>query len=169
MNLRIGAVALFAAASLTACASTTNGSVQPPKTSPNTAANSSTSQSNAASPTPTDSAPTDSAPTGSADGTAAYCAKLSGLSAQLGDLGSDTSDPTKAFDNAITYLNGLKDGAPANVAAALDDMTNLMQNAKKAYSDPAHIDTSVIAGLGTKLGTDAQIIGEYLATHCSGS
>ncbi|MEO6886406.1 MAG: hypothetical protein ABI232_09010 [Jatrophihabitantaceae bacterium] len=168
MNLRTGAVVLLAVAGLTACSSSTSGSVQPPKNTPNTATNSPTSQAvDTGSAAPTDTV-NSAGPTGAVGGASAYCAKLNGLSSQLGGLNSNPSDPTQAFDKAITYLNGLKDGAPADVSAALGDMVTLLQGAKQAYADPTHVDPTALANLGTKLSTDSQVIAGYIAKNCAG-
>lgn len=92
--------------------------------------------------------------------------KLSGLSGSVS--GGDFGALKAAIDEEISAYQGLASGAPSDVKPAIDDIVSVLQSAETALADPAHPDIAKLQGLSTKLPTDVQKLGTYVAGNCSG-
>jgi hypothetical protein len=168
MNFRVAAVAVAALVGLTACSASTNGSGQNLRTPGGT---STAARIDSGGPSANNPASATMSPAaGTTD--AAYCAKLARFGSRVGELSGGVSDPAKLpalIDQEIAFFNGLKQGAPDEVSAALNDLISVMDTAKKGLADPSHLDPTAVAGLGAKLSQDGRTIATYLAKHCTGS
>lgn len=178
MRIRLvaaAALAGLAVAGLTACGGSGGGSstaptsaaASQPAVAATTPAGNSAPATSAAAAAPTAAGTANAAASG-AD--AAFCAKLVTASDKLSGLAPDMSDPAKlkdALGEVTEYYEELSDSAPAAVKPAIDDLLTAMKAAEKAFSDPSNVDTSALAGLGSKLATDAQTLGTYISTNCT--
>lgn len=107
---------------------------------------------------------------GGGGGGGAFCGKLKAAQLKLASL-SETSDPSnlsKVIDQQIAAFKDLKDGAPAKVSAAIDDLIQVLNSAKAAFADPSHPDVSKLQGLSQKLPADSETIASYVASNCAG-
>jgi hypothetical protein len=76
------------------------------------------------------------------------------------------SGGTKAVDTLLGELDALKDGAPADVKAALTEMHDAFRKAQDVMDDPTQANTAELADLGPKLSEDSQKITAYIVAKC---
>ncbi|MCW2856815.1 MAG: hypothetical protein JWR52_2430 [Marmoricola sp.] len=99
------------------------------------------------------------------------CAKYVHTSQQISQATSKMFTGTVAdFTTAMNVLKAefaaLKDGAPSDVKAALDDMTSAMTDIGKIRANPSSADQSHLQTLAQKMPLDGQKIAAYIATKC---
>lgn len=117
--------------------------------------------------TPTASTPTVSVPVGASFD----CAKYVHTSQQISEATAKMFSGSVAdFNTAMNALDaefaGLKDGAPSDVKAALDDMTSVLRDIGNIRAHPTTADQSHLQSLATKLPTDGAKIAAYITTKC---
>ena len=145
--------ALVAAAGLSACSSSGGSGT----TTSNTAAGSTSAGTTASTPASTG--------TGGA-ANPALCAKLQAAGTQLGGINNSATDPTKGYQEvlrAIVLLKTVKEGAPANVQKAVDELVQALQ----AATAGGKLDITKLATFGTQLAQDGQTITQYIASACT--
>jgi anion-transporting ArsA/GET3 family ATPase len=74
---------------------------------------------------------------------------------------------TEAIDTLVGELDALKDGAPKDVKAALDEMGDAFRKAQEVMKDPTQASTAELADLGPKLSEDSQKITAYIVAKCT--
>jgi len=77
------------------------------------------------------------------------------------------SGSTEAIDSLVSELDALKEGAPADVKAALTEMGEAFEKARRVMQDPTTGDVSELAELGPQLSADSQKITAYIVSKCS--
>jgi hypothetical protein len=77
-----------------------------------------------------------------------------------------TGGGAEAVASLRSELDGLKDGAPADVKAALTELGDAFEQAQQTMADPANADTSALADLGPKLSKDSQKVTAYIVSKC---
>ena len=97
----------------------------------------------------------------------AYCLKLVQSQSKLDQLSNALtgSDPKAGIETLVNELKLLKDGAPSQVSAALDDMIATFQSAEDAITNPA-ANQGKLEQIGTKLEADGKVVTDYLASAC---
>lgn len=135
------------------------------------AACSSSKKSPSATTTPAAAGGTTAATTTSGGGgggkNSAYCLKLVQSQSKLDQLSNALtgSDPKAGIETLVNELKVLKDGAPSQVSAALDDMIATFQSAEDAITNPA-ANQGKLEQIGTKLDADGKVVTDYLASAC---
>lgn len=102
---------------------------------------------------------------------AGMCARLVEAAAALQALAPKFSDPASlgpALATEVTLLTQLRQGAPAEVAPAIDDLIVLVKAAEKTFADPAHPDVAALESLAATMPADAAKIKAYVLTSCPG-
>jgi ABC-type Fe3+-hydroxamate transport system substrate-binding protein len=72
----------------------------------------------------------------------------------------------EAIDTLVTELDGLKEGAPADVKAALTELTSAFEDAKVVLENPTPENKAKLADLAPKLSADGQKITAYITSKC---
>jgi hypothetical protein len=78
----------------------------------------------------------------------------------------DGSGDTAVIDDLVTELDGLKEGAPADIQAALDDMASAFRDAAEILADPTPEHQAQLAELGPQLAEAGQKITAYFTAKC---
>jgi hypothetical protein len=78
----------------------------------------------------------------------------------------DGSGGAGALDDLVAELDALKDDAPDDVDAALDDMADAFRDAAAILENPNPDNQAELADLGEKLSEDSQKITEYITSQC---
>jgi hypothetical protein len=153
MRIRIVAVGVCAIAALAACSSSssTPGSGSTGTSTPVTGSSTSTGSQ-------------------SGGGGAAFCQQLEATSKKLSGLSSNISNPAQLGNKLgpiVTQLQQLQNGAPPQVAPALQDLVTAMQSASKAASggNIQQIEKQM-QQLAPKLTKDFQNLETYVANNC---
>jgi hypothetical protein len=73
---------------------------------------------------------------------------------------------TEAITSLRHELDALKEGAPADVKAAIAEMDDAFGKAQQLMQDPTRADTAELAALGPKLSADSQKITAYVVSKC---
>jgi hypothetical protein len=79
---------------------------------------------------------------------------------------SGTGGGAEAVASLRSELDGLKDGSPTDVKAALTELGDAFEQARQIMADPANADTSALADLGPKLSKDSQKVTAYIVSKC---
>lgn len=100
------------------------------------------------------------------------CAKYAQTSAQISaaaaKMFTGTAADFAAATNLLkTELAGLKDGAPSDVKAAIDDLTSALVDIGKIRANPTTADQAHLQALAGKLPADGQKISAYVAATCN--
>jgi hypothetical protein len=82
------------------------------------------------------------------------------------EIYSGTGDGAEAIASLRSELDGLQDGAPADVKAALTELGDALEKAQQIMADPENADTSELADLGPKLSEDSQKVTAYIVSKC---
>ncbi len=72
----------------------------------------------------------------------------------------------EALASLRSELDGLKDGAPADVKAALTELGDAFEKAQQIMQDPANADPTELADLAPKLSQDSQKVTAYIVSRC---
>lgn len=167
MKVRLGAAALLAFLTLSACSSSTggkgspfNGATSPSNTSPGTTSQQTDTGSNT---------PPGTTSTGSGATPSQFCTKLEQAQTKLGDISSSMSDPAKAKDvlnEEAAVFTDLAKSAPADIAPAINDLARVIADAAKYVQNPGSGSTGALQDLSTKLPQDVQKLTTYIAANC---
>lgn len=76
------------------------------------------------------------------------------------------SGGAEAIDELVRELNGLRQGAPKEVQAALTEMVAAFKDAKVVMDNPTPENKGRLAELGPKLSEDGQKITAYIKSEC---
>jgi hypothetical protein len=147
-------IALFAAGSLAACSSSST----PSNTSSNT----------------TSTASTPAATTSAAGGgsNAAFCMDARQVPAKVSALAAAISNPASVgqlLQADAQVLNALKANAPTDVAAAINDLANLLTQAEAALSNPSAASASSLSALAVHAEPDLTKLATWVASNCAGA
>ncbi len=71
-----------------------------------------------------------------------------------------------AIDDLVAELNGLKEGAPPDIQAALTDMVAAFRDAAELLANPTRDNMAELAELAPKLATDGQKITAFFTSQC---
>jgi hypothetical protein len=91
--------------------------------------------------------------------------KIVDAQAQLYGQGAG-SDPDAAIDDLLTELEGLKEGAPADIQDALTGLGDGFRRAADLLDDPSQDQTALLE-LATELSEDGQAVTTYIAKQCA--
>jgi hypothetical protein len=97
------------------------------------------------------------------------CTQFSDTAKKITDAQAEIyggSGGTEAMDTLLGELDALKDGAPADVKAALTEMGDAFRKAQEIMKDPTQANTAELADLGPKLSADSQKITAYIVSKC---
>lgn len=100
------------------------------------------------------------------------CSKFADTAKRITDAEQKIYTGTGSVDAATEVaalkaeLNTLKDGAPGEVKAALDDLAGAFDKVVEIMKNPTSSARSELAALTPKLSTDGQKIAAYVATKC---
>ena len=99
-----------------------------------------------------------------------FCAKLSAAGQRIQQaqvkLYTSSGGDSAAVNALVTELDGLKDGAPAAIKAALGDLASAFQDAQTLLAHPSSADSTQLATIGSKLASDARQISSYVTSKC---
>ncbi|MFL6022285.1 MAG: hypothetical protein ACJ72O_03025 [Marmoricola sp.] len=83
------------------------------------------------------------------------------------ELFSGSHGDTKALDDLKASMDGLKDGAPSNVRAAVDELNQAFDKVQEIMSQPTSEAQQELAEMAPKLSTDGQTITAYIVSQCT--
>jgi len=103
------------------------------------------------------------------DHTTVDCAEFAETAKKIADAQADVyaGGGRGAVDALVAELDELKDGAPADVQAALDDLADAFGQAAQIMTDPTDENKAELAALGPKLSEDGRTITAYIVSKCS--
>lgn len=108
--------------------------------------------------------------TDSGSGASPYCAKLIRASERLTSAQSDLygggTGSRAALRKIVAELNGLRDGAPSQIKAALTDMASAFESAERLVQDPASAASAQLAEVAKRLSGDGKKISAYATSKC---
>jgi hypothetical protein len=101
-----------------------------------------------------------------------FCARLQAAEEKLDSFDDsvgdgDLSQAGKAIAADIAVFQELAQGAPAEVKPALTDIVQVLKGAQGALSNPGSQNASAFQDLATKLPSDLNAMGNYMANNCS--
>jgi hypothetical protein len=82
------------------------------------------------------------------------------------ELYAGSGGSTEALDSLKAEMNALKDGAPDDVKAAIDELNEAFEKVQQAIADPSSADQSDLAAMGPKLSADGLKITTYIVSQC---
>ncbi|MCW2787380.1 MAG: hypothetical protein JWP74_3897 [Marmoricola sp.] len=118
-----------------------------------------------------DSTPT-SGTTSVPGGSSLDCAKFANTAEQMSAAAqkafTGSADSLTAGLKALdAEFNALKQGAPADVKSAIDDLTSAFSQIAKIRANPTAANASNLQKLSARLPTDDQKIAAYITTKCN--
>ncbi len=94
----------------------------------------------------------------------AAASKIAAAEAKLYSANSGVA----TLDALAAELGKLKDGAPSDVKAAIDDLVSAFRSAEAVLKNPTAQGQAQLASLGQKLSADGQKITAYVTSKCKG-
>jgi hypothetical protein len=97
------------------------------------------------------------------------CARYAGTAKRITDAQTELyqgSGGTEAVDRLVTELDGLRDGAPPDVKAALAELGEAFRKAQQVMAHPTPGSAAELSGLGPKLSADSQKVTAYIVSRC---
>jgi hypothetical protein len=84
------------------------------------------------------------------------------------ELFAGSGGSTEALDALKSQMNALKDGAPDNVQAAIDELNEAFEKVQEIIHDPSASAEAQreLQEMGSKLATDGQTITTYIVSQC---
>lgn len=76
------------------------------------------------------------------------------------------TDAKTAIDQLVGELEQLKDGAPADVETALDDLVDGFRDAEQLMADPTDANKEDLAKVSADLAKDGRRITAYIVSKC---
>jgi hypothetical protein len=83
------------------------------------------------------------------------------------ELYTGSGGSTAALDALKSQMNGLKDGAPDNVKAAVDELNQAFEKVQQIIASPSTAAQQQLAQMAPKLAADGQTITTYIVSQCS--
>lgn len=97
------------------------------------------------------------------------CTEFQDAAAGIAKAQADLYDPAGAegaIDALVRELDALKDDAPADIRAALDDLAEGFRAAAELLADPSAADQKALADLTTDLSAAGQKVTAYIVERC---
>ena len=98
------------------------------------------------------------------------CAKYADTAQKIAEaqqeLFAGSGGSTEALDTLKSRMNALKDGAPDNVKAAIDELNDAFEKVQEIIANPSAEAQQQLAQMGPKLATDGQTISTYIVSQC---
>lgn len=97
------------------------------------------------------------------------CARFEATAKRIAEAQSElysAGGAQTAIDELVTELDGLKDGAPADVQKAIDDLVDAFRTASEVLANPTQEDAEKLQELGTELAESGQLVSEYIVSKC---
>jgi hypothetical protein len=98
------------------------------------------------------------------------CAKYSETAQKIvaaeQELFAGSGGTSDAFDALKSQLDGLKDGAPASVKAAVDELKTAFEKVEELVKNPDSDAQASLASMGAQLSKDGQTITAYIVSQC---
>lgn len=83
------------------------------------------------------------------------------------ELYAGSGGSTEALDSLKAEMDALKDGAPADVRAAIDELNDAFRTVQEIIANPTAEDAQQeLAEMGPKLEADGQKISTYIVSQC---
>ena len=82
------------------------------------------------------------------------------------ELYAGSGGSTEALDTLKSRMDALKDGAPDNVKAAIDELNQAFEKVQQIMANPTAEAQQELAQMGPKLATDGQTISTYIVSQC---
>lgn len=82
------------------------------------------------------------------------------------ELYAGSGGSTEALDTLKSRMNALKDGAPDDVQAAIDELNVAFVKVKEVMANPTSEAQQELAQMGPKLAADGQTITAYIVSQC---
>ena len=82
------------------------------------------------------------------------------------ELYAGSGGSTDALDALKSEMDALKDGAPDDVKAAIDELNDAYAKVQEIIADPSSQAQSDLASMGPKLASDGQTIATYVVSQC---
>lgn len=98
------------------------------------------------------------------------CTKYSDLARKIVEAQTKLYSGSGAADvisTLVESLQSLKDGAPSDVRAALDDLSSAFEKARSELSAPTDAGKAELQELASKLSSDGQKISAYVVSRCT--
>jgi hypothetical protein len=109
-------------------------------------------------------------PTASLTPVTVPCKRYAGIAQEIATaetkLYSAGSGADDALSSLVAELQKLKDGAPADVRSALDDLSSAFATARSELAAPTQAGTAKLKALATRLSADGQKITAYIVSTC---
>ncbi|RNL80869.1 hypothetical protein EFL95_00315 [Nocardioides marmorisolisilvae] len=98
------------------------------------------------------------------------CAKYADTAQKIAEaqqeLYAGSGGSTEALDTLKSRMDALKDGAPDNVKAAIDELNQAFEKVQQIIANPTTEAQQELAQMGPKLATDGQTITTYIVSQC---
>ena len=82
------------------------------------------------------------------------------------ELFAGSGGSTEALDSLKAQLDALKDGAPGDVKAAIDELETAFEKVQEAIENPTSEAQAELAEMAPKLSADGQKISTYIVSQC---
>lgn len=82
------------------------------------------------------------------------------------ELYAGSGGSTEALDTLKSEMDALKDGAPDNVKAAIDELDDAFAKVQEIITSGSATAQQELATMGTKLSADGQTITTYIVSRC---
>src|SRR5689334_4556006 len=82
------------------------------------------------------------------------------------ELYAGSGGSTDALDALKSEMDALKDGAPSNVQAAIDELDAAFAKVQEVMASPSSEGQQELAAMGPKLSQDGQTITTYIVSQC---
>lgn len=99
------------------------------------------------------------------------CAEFSAAAEKIAEAQRDlysASGTADAVDTLATELGALKDGAPAAVKTAIDDLVAAFRTASELLDEPTATAQAELAALAAKLSDAGKTVSDYVVDKCTG-
>jgi len=97
------------------------------------------------------------------------CREFEGTAAAIAKAQADLYEPAgadDAIDALVRELDALKDGAPADVQAAVDDLADGFRAAQELLADPSAANQQALADVAEDLSAAGQKVTAYVVEQC---
>lgn len=109
-------------------------------------------------------------PTSKATQTTLDCDKYAGTAQKIAraqqELYAGSGGSTDALDSLKAEMDALKDGAPEDVKAAVDELNEAYAKAQEVVADPTSSAREELASMAPKLSADGTTIATYVVSQC---
>jgi len=110
------------------------------------------------------------APSESVTETTIDCAKFNDTAQKIvraqQEMFAGSGGSTEALDSLTTQLDALKEGAPGDVKAAIDELESAFEKVHEVIQNPNSEAQAELAEMAPKLSADGQKITTYIVSQC---